>query len=184
MVTRGCRQECGVGGQVLARFQGAVGFGFDGDARAAGCSADGHAQDSRYGFDVADGEARAATPDGCEGCSAAVVGGVHSQGVLLEEVVLHWLHPVAAVLVGGAGEGVEATGFLDEFVGSVAPSGDLQRGTRPVGVGHLHQDHSGQALEGGQLDRLPHAIVGVAVDGHVDARAVPGCRVLRVRCPR
>ena len=171
-------QEGAVGGECLAGLELERLRAFDGDARALGRLAHRQVEQARDRFHVAHGQAHVAAPDVGHRNAAAVVGRGHAQRVALIEVRLQRLHPVAAVLVRGAGETPEAAGRIRQFMRRAAPAGHLQRSLALVAIVNLQHGEAGQALEESDLHALLDAVFGLAGDDVAAAGAV--ARVLEV----
>ena len=140
--------------------------------------AHGQVEQARDRFHVAHGQAHVAAPDIGHRNSAAVVGRGHAERVALIEVRLQRLHPVASVLVRGAGEAPEAAGRVRQFVRRAAPADHFEGSLTLVQVVNLHHGKAGQALEERDFHALLDAVFGLAGDDVAAAGAV--ARVLQV----
>ena len=123
---------------------------------------------------MAYGQAGIAPPDVGHRNAAAVVRGGHAQRVALIEVRFQRLHPVAAILVRGAGKAPESAGRIREFVRRAAPAGYINRALAIVSIVNLKGPEAGQLLEESDFDALFDAVAGPAGDDVAPGGAVFG----------
>ncbi len=146
------------------------------NVRATGGLAHRQIQQACHRFHVADRQADVAAPDVGHRDAAAVVGRIHAQRVALVETGDHRLQPVAAVGMRRAGETPETTGSVGQFVGGVAPAGDLQCRAAVVAVAGLQHGEARQAVEECHRHFLLEVAVGASGGDRLAARAVARVR--------